>query len=417
MTNSELKATDKQIALLSKGGRNVRVGLTKGEASLLVEELINSGDLVEGYTLADFERYDPHAPGGRRERRFCCPGCIDKPVDKEHRCLSVNVETGLYVCHRCQLKGQLKEHKKPMVKTYIPPRERARQSAAKIFAVAPRKEIEKQEPTQEEIEKEMRWRGWWHNAVELMGTEGATYLKARAIPLGVAEQAGCRFSIEWYGRPAVLFPVRDREGELVAVCGRYIDGGSPKTQTGGPKSQGVFYGQIDALKADCIAVCEGPLDALALSEIGIAAVAMIGVSWPTWLPAMLAFKNVLVATDNDDAGNDAAAKLTSVLSERGAHTLRFKSNQVKDWAEWLEKFGPDNKWFDLFRAFGGACDDDYKIWAAFEFASKKWLTGGLFLTRLIDIQWRTRVERKITEIAAQAEKERGEGGREGVVVA
>jgi hypothetical protein len=60
--------------------------------------------------LTELEAFDRRAPGGKTERRFCCPTCgVDKPTDAQHRSLSVNMRTGLYTCHRCQDSGKLEE--------------------------------------------------------------------------------------------------------------------------------------------------------------------------------------------------------------------------------------------------------------------------------------------------------------------
>ena len=50
-----------------------------------------------------------------------------------------------------------------------------------------------------------------------------------------------RYAASWCGRPAVVFPLRDRAGAVVAADGRYVDDGDrPKARTGGEKRLGVF---------------------------------------------------------------------------------------------------------------------------------------------------------------------------------
>ena len=46
--------------------------------------------------------------------------------------------------------------------------------------------------------------------------------RARETVLALARFAGARYSPRWYRRPAVLFPIRDQDGTLVAVSGRFI---------------------------------------------------------------------------------------------------------------------------------------------------------------------------------------------------
>ena len=54
----------------------------------------------------------------------------------------------------------------------------------------------------------------------------------------LAHRAGARYSASWYGRPAVVFPVRDQAGNLVAAQGRLIDGRTPKVLSAGPIGAG-----------------------------------------------------------------------------------------------------------------------------------------------------------------------------------
>ena len=78
-------------------------------------------------------------------------------------------------------------------------------------------------------------------SAELAGSPGGCYLASRGIPEGLATRAGARYAADFYGRPAVAFPVRDRAGTLVAVAGRYIDGRTdPKGRAAGRKSLGLF---------------------------------------------------------------------------------------------------------------------------------------------------------------------------------
>jgi hypothetical protein len=67
--------------------------------------------MAERLSLADLERFDPSAPVGGRERLFYCPllTYADKPVDRDHRSLSVKVENGVWCCHRYSGSGILLE--------------------------------------------------------------------------------------------------------------------------------------------------------------------------------------------------------------------------------------------------------------------------------------------------------------------
>lgn len=358
-------------------------------------------------SLADFERFDPKAPAGnRRERRFCCPlpGCGDsKPIDQEHRSLALNTSTGLWKCHRCGAEGKITdrwEDRAPMTKAT-----RSRAAATRAFALAPRAATP--EPTPEATAKESRWRAAWDASFPIAGTPGAAYVESRSIPTETATAAGARFSPDWAEGakpgPAVLCPVIDRSGLPVAIAARYIDGREDSKRTAGPKAGGVFVAWPGALDARCLAICEGQFDALALAAVGIPAIALIGTTWPDWLPRALAFRSVLIATDNDTAGDRCAELLAPALATRGVHALRFKPRQVKDWAECL---GSDTlallrtrlrgflhtpaailiEAADRYEAedLDPLTDDDVRIAAARELAEAGRIDAARFLTRLLD---------------------------------
>lgn len=384
-----MKPSDKQIELLSRSSVLIEPGLTRGEASEIIEELIASGVLREGLSLADLQSYDPD--GGRGpgvEKRYCHPD-DGKTVTDDHRDVSVNMQTGEWYCHSCQTGGTLKEWRtgKPRLARAELSQARARQ----VFSLS--KPKPKTEPAPAEIEKEDRWRGWWERSVKLASTPGAGYLAGRSISPELAAECGARFSTGWYGRPAVLFPIRDRAGYLVAVSGRFTDGRDDlqKTMCAGPKSAGVFS-TPGALDARCVAVVEGPVDALALWACGVAAVALIGVSWPEWLPRALAFKSVLIATDNDQGGEDCAVKFDPALAARGARVLRLKP-RLKDWAKVLEEVGLDRlrphlRGFAISPRFAfddeGLTDDDVRLCAARDLILAGRLPEARFIIRLFD---------------------------------
>jgi len=182
------------------------------------------------------------------------------------------------------------------------------------------------------------WRDAWDKAGPLPDTLGARYLIGRGVPLTLAVAAGVRWATSWYGRPAVVFPIVDQAGELVAATGRHTDQGDPKAHAGGPKSQGLFT-TPGALGASALVIVEAPIDALALAACGVPAVALCGTSGPTWLPAAAALRPVLLALDNDQAGDAAAATLARTLSSYGACCERLRPGPGKDWAEALATLG------------------------------------------------------------------------------
>ena len=351
-------------------------------------------------SLADLERFDPRAPdGGRRERRFCCPDCgTEKPVDQKHRSLAVNTATGLFTCHRCQAEGKLSEWFEDRPTETKAQRARAqavaaftgrRSTATSAKAPAPA-------PTKAD-EGGFDWRAAWATADEIaQSTAGTEYLSGRGIPAGLAQACEVKFSARWYGRPGVLFGVRDRAGDLVAVQGRLIDGAGPKALTAGPKSDGVFS-TLDALDSPVCAIVEGPVDALALAAVGLPAVALLGTNAPAWLAKALHSKHVLLATDADPSGDDCAGRLVKEISTK--RVLRLRPRGAKDWAEILSELGRDRlavalRGFALDPTRSVEVDDiegvepltgdDIRAAAALELARGQRFDEALFIARMID---------------------------------
>jgi DNA primase len=167
----------------------------------------------------------------------------------------------------------------------------------------------------------------------LAGTVGEAYLEGRGIPVALANRARVRFAPDWFGRPAVLFPVRDQDGQLVGAQGRYVDGrNNPKVRSAGLVGQGVFA-TPGALGGEPLLITEAPLDALTLAAAGFPALALIGTAWPEWLPRHGAFRRVVLATDADAAGDRAAGRLAAVLLPLGARVARLRPWRGKDWNE------------------------------------------------------------------------------------
>jgi hypothetical protein len=291
----------------------------------------------EVLSLADLESYDPHAKKSGSEWRLLCVKCGDgKPRDTAHRALALNIDTGAYLCHRCGVKGVIRE--KWSKSSFTPRKVRTAAALARAFSVEPTPP-----PTQEiESDSAAKLSQVLKDAVPVFGTDGAKYLEKRVIPIELASAANVLFSNNFYGRPAVLFPMHNQHGELVAFNGRFVDGkesqGKLKTQSVGKKSFGLFA-TPGALEAEIIAVCEGVFDALSLHSCGLPAVAVVGTSFPEWLPSALAFRNVFVATDADESGDKAAESLVNVLRSRGARAVRLRPEGAKDWNDMLQGAG------------------------------------------------------------------------------
>jgi hypothetical protein len=291
------------------------------------------------FSLADLEAFDPRPAGAGRERRFCCPlpACLDKPRDRAHQSLSVNAETGLWTCYRCGAGGKLTEHWAPrLAGSGARPR---RTAALRVFRVSP-------DPQPGRAATAADLGPMLAACVPLTGTPGARYLYQRGIGEDAAAAAGARFARGWYGGPAVVFPLCDREGRVVAASGRYVDARRPKTRVVGDRKLGVFAppGAWDAPTdpADgtgALVVVEGPADALSLAECEVPAVALVGTVAPAWLPRAAAFRRVVVALDADAAGDAAAERLLRELAPFARSVERLRPPAGKDWNDALLAMG------------------------------------------------------------------------------
>ncbi len=177
----------------------------------------------------------------------------------------------------------------------------------------------------------------------LQDTPGAEYLKGRGFDPVRAEELGTRWIPDHYGRPALCWGVKGPDGKTVALHGRHTDSGSPKCRTRGSLAGGVVWiPNVNAASdAPELALCEGPLDAMALHNTTCtASVALCGTTLRPWLIDNLEGRRVLLAFDADEAGDRAACEWAEKLRKAGAEPFRLRP-PAKDWAEALETYGKE----------------------------------------------------------------------------
>jgi hypothetical protein len=281
-------------------------------------------------SLKELEAFDLMAPDrGGGERRFCCPRCgHSKPKDAAHRSLSVNRETGLWRCARCEEDGKLLEWWT----------DRREPGQVRRQHLTPRYE-EVLLPAHAEPPENQAWREQLRELQPLLGSPGERYLtERRGVDVAAALAARVKYHPRFFGRPAVVFPLRDQAGNLVGLQGRYVDGGSPSMRTAGALRLGLFPTE-GAWTAELVVVVEAPIDGLTLAGAGVSAVALCGTGCPAWLPSACAFKRVLLALDGDEAGDAAAVKLAGLLRPLGARVERLRPVAAKDWNEMAARLG------------------------------------------------------------------------------
>lgn len=300
------------------------------------------GAPTDALSLAELERFDPAAPAraGQAERRFLCPlpACAGKRPDKSHRSLAVNTHTGEWHCHRCEGRGKLLEwweDRRPLNR-------QARARRALRAAAMPTPDRHCLAPNNRPQERPpSAWRQQLQDIQPLDGTRAAAYLEARGILVDQAHAAGARYCRRFYGRPAVVFPLRGADGRLVATQGRHTDGREdPKAHSAGPISAGVFA-TPGALAAAVVCITEAPIDALTLASAGLAAIALCGCALREWLPPALAGRRVLLAFDADQKGDEATAEWAGLLRRHGVRCERLRPAGAKDWNALLQLRGVD----------------------------------------------------------------------------
>jgi len=297
-------------------------------------------------SLRDLEHYG-RIRGAGRNRQALCPLCgDDHPRDQGHASLSFNSETGAWHCFRCMASGKLDEfrdHHDHDVDECARTRRRRRSRAPKSASPPPRPPSPAE--LAEQAAKRDTLRRLWSAAVSIdkpTAAAGADYLWSRRIPLLTTVDARVRYARDWYGRPAVVFPVQDADGRLVAAEARYIDKGVPKSRSAGRKAAGVFVASPSALDADGVAICEGPITALSLATCGLPAVALCGhAGAPVWLVRRLALRRVHLALDWDEYGAEkAGTAIAAELATLGARPHRLRPRHFEgDWNDYLARYG------------------------------------------------------------------------------
>ncbi|HEX8113858.1 MAG TPA: toprim domain-containing protein [Kofleriaceae bacterium] len=175
-------------------------------------------------------------------------------------------------------------------------------------------------------------------AQPLEGTDGQAYVERRGIAVAIATAAGVRFCPDWAGRPAVVIALRDRDGEIRSVHGRYLHNvrGEDKMLTIGAGGGAICV--LGGWRSDPLIVVEGLFDALSLAVCGHAAVATIGRDVP-WLASIAAGRTVHIASDRTRPGEQDAARLAAALIGARVHRLP-PPPRCKDWNTALVKRGP-----------------------------------------------------------------------------
>src|SRR5262245_6793439 len=171
----------------------------------------------------------------------------------------------------------------------------------------------------------------------LRGLDSAhPYLAARGIEPATARE----FGIGFYAGPGILsgwlvIPIHNACGQLVAYCGRAVDGSQPRYRfpSGFPKSEVLFnLHRAPAAGGETLVIVEGFFDCLKLYQAGLrSVVALMGSALyvPQQGALLQRFHRVILMLDGDPTGRRATAEIAARLR---AHC----SVQVVHLPEWMQ---------------------------------------------------------------------------------
>jgi len=156
----------------------------------------------------------------------------------------------------------------------------------------------------------------------LRGVDGRhPYLSAR----GISERTAAAFGIGFYAGPGLLsqrliIPIHNEAGQLVAYCGRSLDGTAPryKFPAGFAKSQVLFnLHRAAASREETVIVVEGFFDCLTVHQAGFrCVVALMGAALYERQQSLLTerFRQIILMLDGDSPGRRAIADIAPRLA-------------------------------------------------------------------------------------------------------
>ena len=267
--------------------------------------------------LQDFLDLKIEVKPGRVEQKVLCPKCSPERKNKQDKCLSVNLEKGVYNCHHCGWSGNVK--------------------------LKERQEYFKPVPIEINVSERI-----------------LKYFKIRGISQATIANWKIGESKEYFPqvreeRAAINFNYY-REGQLVNV--KYRD--AEKNFKLVSKAELIFYGLDNIKESNHCYIVEGEMDALSLYEAGLYAVVSVpngaskGNQRLDYLDNCFKYfedkESIVLCTDNDEAGlslrNELARRLgkhrckyvdfgdfkdaNEVLVSKGSETLRSIIKKAKN---------------------------------------------------------------------------------------
>jgi DNA primase len=152
-----------------------------------------------------------------------------------------------------------------------------------------------------------------YNAL-LASDRAKDYFKYRKISASSLSKFSLGYSEK---QDMVTVPVHSPDGMSVGFVGRSIEGKEFKNTPGLPKAKTLF--NLNRVKtADKVYVVESSFDAIRLDQVGFPAVATLGSNVSNLQIELLQkyFNNIIVISDNDEAGGNMKTKIIEKLGSR-----------------------------------------------------------------------------------------------------
>ena len=188
----------------------------------------------------------------------------------------------------------------------------------------------------------------WSSLTDAMKRRG--YSERELFEAGLVRQGksgrGCYDTF----RNRLMFPVIDVRGNVIGFSGRILDDGEPKYMNSPEtpvfsKSHNLFALNLaKKSKSGYLILAEGNIDVASLHQAGFdSAVASLGTSLtPEQARLMSRYVNeVVIAYDNDGAGQKAAQRAISILEKLDVRVRVLRMDGAKDPDEYIGKFGAD----------------------------------------------------------------------------
>lgn len=159
-------------------------------------------------------------------------------------------------------------------------------------------------------------------------TPARRYAESRNITGAEVDAWGLGYAVDGKLAGRVVLPIRDARGAVVSYAARDYTGQSLRKYLAPGADEGanraaVFGEHLWGASRDCLVLIEGPVDALAVARLAWKVGAVQGSNWtPSHLLKLRGWEVILIASDNDKAGNKLADAIREEVGASRESTTR-----------------------------------------------------------------------------------------------